>query len=228
MPINTRRVESPRRGVLRRVRLSSAFLAFVIIFSIVAAQIRDESIQISKNQGARAAEAFAFSAPLMAGVGFFRDINPLNQSTRLTIYEYVRDNPGIHLRGICSGLGLSVGAVQYHLQYLTRKGLLSSRRHGRCKRYFDSGRYTENAMRIISLLRHRAARKILESLLEGKNVSHGVLAARLGMSSQALTWQMGRLRKALLIDCISEGTRVRYLVREENIAEVRKHIALPM
>ena len=168
------------------------------------------------------AQPLILSAPLVIGMGFHEDSTFLNQSTRIEIYDFVKNNPGIHFRGICNNLGLPIGVVQYHLGLLTCAGLLSVRRDGRYKRYFRSKKFGENEMKIISLLRHETAGKILSILLEKQSVSHKDLSSKLGISSQALTWQINRLRKVGLIDFATEGMKVRYLLAQENAAMVKR------
>jgi len=196
-----------------------------MLFSIIAAtKVRDDSIK--SNSNFRSTGALVFSTPLMLGIGFVKDSNPLNQSTRIEIYNYVKNNPGVHLRGICSGLGISIGVAQYHLQLLTQVGLLCFRRYGRYKRYFKSGMFDEVAMKLVSFLRHGTAGRILTILLEERTLSHSCLASRLGISSQALTWQIDRLRGVELIDTATHGAKVRYLLSEEGAVLVKKYRVL--
>ena len=119
----------------------------------------------------------------------------LNSSTRLTIYNYVSGNPGVHFRGICSGLGLTVGVVQYHLNRLTSQGLLISRKDRRYRRYFEERRFSEEEMKVISTLRSDTSRRAISIILENSRITHGDLASTLGISSQGLTWLMGRLKE---------------------------------
>jgi predicted transcriptional regulator len=128
------------------------------------------------------------------------------------------------LRGICSDLGLSVGVVQYHLQFLTRAHSLCSRRYSRYKRYFESGRFSEAEMKTISLLRHGTVRRILSMLFEEKTLSHRDLASGLGISSQALTWQINRLSRAGLVDSTAEGIRKRYHLAEDCATMIRTYL----
>ena len=46
----------------------------------------------------------------------------LTNSTRIGIYEFIKDNPGIQFRGVSSQLGLSIGLAQFHLGVLTKAG----------------------------------------------------------------------------------------------------------
>ena len=119
----------------------------------------------------------------------------LNQSTRLQVYSFVEANPGVHFRGICSGLSIPIGVAQYHLGILTKTGLISFFQDGRYKRYFRSKSFRRKEMQVISVLRHKTAGKILRILSENQQLAHHDLASKLEISSQALSWQMARLRK---------------------------------
>jgi predicted transcriptional regulator len=135
---------------------------------------------------------------------------PLTNSTRLEIYDFVKANPGVQFRGICNELGFSVGLAQFHLGVLEKAGLISFIRDGRYKRYFESKKFSQEEMRMISLLRHETARSILKTMLDKNEISHGELASQLSITSQGLTWQMNRLKEAGVIQANKEGMKVMY------------------
>jgi predicted transcriptional regulator len=55
-------------------------------------------------------------------------------------------------------------------------------------------------MRLISLFKHETTAKILTILLQNGSAFHRDMAHSLGVSSQALTWQMNQLKKTGLIN----------------------------
>lgn len=63
----------------------------------------------------------------------------LEHGVRETIYGYVEENPGAHLRGIKRGLSLHHGTLLHHLQMLESHGYLKSVRDGMYRRYFVTG-----------------------------------------------------------------------------------------
>ena len=202
--------------------LSASLIVLIFAFSFfVVAYSQGNLFHSCSVPSVKDAQPIILSAPLVIRVGFHEDSTFLNQSTRMEIYDFVKKNPGVHFRGICNNLGLPIGVVQYHLGLLTSAGLLSVYPDGRYKRYFCSKKFGENEMKIISLLRHETAGKILSTLLEKQSVSHKDLASKLGMSSQALTWQINRLRKMGVIDFVTERMKIRYLLDEENAATVK-------
>jgi len=138
----------------------------------------------------------------------------LNQTTRMDIYNFVKANPGVHFRALSNYLGMPIGVLQYHLGLLVNAGLLFTYQDGRYKRYFESKRFNETEMKIVSFLRHETAGKILLALLEKPQTTHKDLAAQLNISSQALSWQMNRLEQMGFIKRNIEGINVKYSLDE--------------
>jgi predicted transcriptional regulator len=160
------------------------------------------------------------SVPFMVGASLHSNsIQPLDQPTRLGIYNFVKNKPGVHFRGICDSLSLSVGVAQYHLNVLEHAGLIVAYADGQNKRYFESNVFTKTDMQLISLMRHGTVAKILTSLSENGSALHRDIARSLGVSSQALTWQISQLRKTRLISAEKEGINVRYSLHETDIVK---------
>lgn len=148
----------------------------------------------------------------------------LNQTTRVQIYNFIKNNPGINFRGICNSLTLPIGVAQYHLAVLTKGGLISNRRDGRNKRYFESKKFSSIEKKIISVLRQETAAKILAILHNDESASHGNLAQRLNISSQALTWHMKRLKESGLVTGLADGNTIKYSLDEAHLATVERCI----
>jgi predicted transcriptional regulator len=157
------------------------------------------------------------SIPLAVVAGLHNNAaDCLNQPTRHEIYNYIKDNPGMHFRGICDCLDLSVGVVQYHLSVLEHAGLIVSYSDGQNVRYFESCTYTNSQMKLISLMRHQTTAQILTILAQNDSVLHRDIASELGLSSQALTWQMNQLKNTGLVSAEKTGVNVNYKLNSEN------------
>jgi predicted transcriptional regulator len=150
----------------------------------------------------------------------------LNQTTRMQIYNFITDNPGINFRGICSSLALPIGVVQYHLTVLDKGNLISDCRDGRNKRFFKSRKFSDAEMKIISALRHETIEKILTTLHDEESEAHGKLAQRLEISSQALTWHMKQLQQNGLVTGLAEGMTIKYYLVEEQVDTIKECIKL--
>jgi DNA-binding transcriptional ArsR family regulator len=151
---------------------------------------------------------------------------PFNNGTRMQIYNFVKGNPGVQFRGICASLSLPVGLAQYHLGVLVKSGLASFIRDGRYKRFFLSKKFSRKEMLTISLLRHKTAKRILEALLNKKQLSHGELAGEVSITSQALTWQMKSLKKTAFVLQANDGLRTIYSLDEASAPLLKKYLTL--
>ncbi|MCW4000213.1 MAG: winged helix-turn-helix transcriptional regulator [Candidatus Bathyarchaeota archaeon] len=158
------------------------------------------------------------SIPLIVGAGLQGNTsNPLEQPTRSQIYCYILQNPGVHFRGITGGLGLSVGVVQYHLYVLEHAGLVCSITDGQSKRYFERATYKETDVQLVSLMRHSTVAQILHILAQNGPTLHRDIADSLGVTSQALTYQMNQLKEAGLVTAEKVGVNVRYSLASDGM-----------
>jgi predicted transcriptional regulator len=137
-----------------------------------------------------------------------------NNATRVEIYNFIKANPGVQFRGICTQLGISIGVAEFHLGVLKKAGLISFFRDGKYKRFFESKKFSQKKMELISLLRHDTTKSIIKTMLDEKQVSHGELAYHLSITSQGVTWQMNQLKKEGIIQENRENTKVTYALEE--------------
>ena len=102
------------------------------------------------------------------------------------------------------------------LSVLERAGFITGYSDGQNKRYFEASVFTQSDMKLISLVRHETAAKILTILSQNPSVLHRDIACSLGVSSQALTWQMNQLKKTGLINAEEAGVNVKYSLNDAN------------
>lgn len=215
------------RRALRLTRALFIFLLTSILFSSFVALVYSQNIlSLSAALPTGPYDTLIVPGTFVFGVTLYDKPPPLNQSTRVEIFDFIKANPGIQFRGICSCLNLPVGVAQYHLGILTKAGLVSFFRDGRYKRYFESKKFSKREMMIISFVRHETTGKILKILVEKKQACHGELSSQLLMSSQALTWQMNCLTKTGIVHRVRERMRTRYLLDEANILTLKQYIGL--
>ena len=116
---------------------------------------------------------------------------------------YIVDNPGVYMRELSEDLDLSMGVVQYQVWALVKDGKVEDFRNGRFRRFFKAMTYQEIEEKVISLMRQETPGRILLALSKGEPLAHVRLAETLGVTSQALTWQIGRLRTMGIINASS-------------------------
>lgn len=151
-----------------------AALTLTMVFAATA-NASDRPIYISDFQHLGSLQQLSDYAPVVLGASLHSNATqPLDQPTRLQICSYIKENPGVHFRGISDALGLSVGVVQYHLGVLEHAGLITAHIDGQNKRFFEHEAYTKKDMTLISLAQSSAYHK---------DIMHS-----LGISPQALSW----------------------------------------
>src|SRR5207237_8843404 len=65
-----------------------------------------------------------------------KDEDILAVATRKNLYDFVRRNPGFHLRELSRALNLSITLADYHLRFLERHDLVTSSMDGEYKRFY--------------------------------------------------------------------------------------------
>jgi len=195
----------------RRTSSTALLLIMIFFFSFLALTCAPYNYGLlSKIPKVHFDEALMLPVLSIFGRGFNEASTLLNQTTRMNIYNFIIDNPGLHFRALSIYLDLPIGVLQYHLGLLVSRGLLSTYRNGRYKRYFESMRFTEIEMKVISVLRNGTSGKIVVALFEKPQTTHKDLATQLNISSQALSWQMNRLESLGFVKRNVEGLNVKY------------------
>jgi predicted ArsR family transcriptional regulator len=187
----------------KRIKIAAALLLTVMLLDtslLVSASLPHRSLAPDTSQQSGATPLALLAGP--SGVWGFADGRYLsaNMTTQGGIMAFILTNPGVYLREISEDLGLSMGAVQYHTWVLTKNGEIEECRTGRYRRFFGAAKYGEEERVIISLLRQGTTGKILVALSGDQPLTHVRLAALLGVSSQALSWQMKRLKTMGIVE----------------------------
>jgi len=126
--------------------------------------------------------------------------NVLDQEVRAKIYEYIRQNPGIHLRGLSSEMQVKLGTMRYHLSVLqhTHKITVSSDTAS-VRFYENSGTYSTGEQHILKHLRNETTKKILAVLLERPMATRQDIADAVGISGPSVSWHMKRLEEDRIV-----------------------------
>jgi predicted transcriptional regulator len=191
---------------------SVAFIVFLVIAGVSSSVLEKQQSSYSLVQANNQHHLLVGSTSptiLVAGTTFLGSSanwagneGSANFSTRAMIMQYIVENPGVYLREMAEFLSLPVSVVQYHLYVLEKTGQVENYRNGRYKRFFVAGVYGETERKVISLMRQDTPGKILVSLAnkEPSELSHTKLAKSLGITSQALTWQISKLKEIGIVE----------------------------
>ncbi len=160
------------------------------------------------------------SIKLWVFLGFRRvsEENVLDQGVRAKIYEYIRKNPGIHLRGLAEEMDISMGTLRYHLNILkdTHKITLNEG-VASVSFYENNGSYTPAEQHILKHLRNETTKKILKILITSPSSTRADIAHEIGVTGPSITWHMKRLEDDDILVTHREGRKISY--------EILPHIA---
>jgi predicted transcriptional regulator len=139
--------------------------------------------------------------------------------TRKDLYEFVRKNPGFHLREISRSLNLSITLADYHLRFLERHELISSSMDGEYKRFFprstagQADRHpalTDQERQILAFLRQPVPLRAINFLMEREAATHKEILEQVTVSPSTLSHHLKKMQAAGVIDHVEleRGYRV--------------------
>lgn len=91
--------------------------------------------------------------------------NVLDLKIRREIYDLISDYPGLHLRELSRRTDTSFGSLRYHLDFLKRKELVTTKIDSRYTRFYAKEKVGVNDKKIISVLRQEVPLRIVLLLL---------------------------------------------------------------
>jgi predicted transcriptional regulator len=142
------------------------------------------------------------------------------------VLNYIKENPGCHLRKVKNGLSMSMGSIQYQLALLERKGKIASARQGLYKFYFPYGVFHDTEQDLLQALSMATTREMLVFIIEQRNPTQTEIASRLKISAASVSWHAKRLVELQIIHTVRDKKYIRYSVdsnRRSYIASLVKN-----
>lgn len=148
------------------------------------------------------------------------DEDVLAVKTRRDLFQFVRQNPGFHLREIARSLGLSITLADYHLRFLEKHELVSSAMDGEYKRYFPRSipgdqdarpALTDGQKQVLSYIRQPVPLRILNFLMERDWAPHKEILDHVPVSASTLSHHLKKMQYAGILargDVRERGYRV--------------------
>ena len=135
------------------------------------------------------------------------NIDPPLSSVGLSIWRIVKEQPGIHFRGLGRAANLSsVGQLRHHLDRLARRGILLEVEDGRYKRFFVAGDHHPDLRPGLARFARRVPR-LIGTLLLARPMNRAELRRTLGCADSTLGYHLTRM--LLLGDLVRTRTRNR-------------------
>ncbi len=133
----------------------------------------------------------------------------LAQPTRRRIHEVVSAHPGASARDVQRHAKLAWGETAYHLDQLTRAGLLRRERGGRRDYYFRPD-MTWDDRKLFLTLRSATQRQILIVLAETPGLTLPELRDRMGTSLSTVSFHLRYLLSVGVVEAVRDENRRRY------------------
>ncbi|MFA5896758.1 MAG: ArsR family transcriptional regulator, partial [Thermoplasmata archaeon] len=125
--------------------------------------------------------------------------------TRRDLYQFVRQNPGFHLREIARSLGLSITLADYHLRFLEKNELVSWTMDGEYKRYYPRSMpgdqdarpaLTDQQKQVLAYLRQPVPLNVLAFLMERDFATHKEILEHVSVSASTLSHHLKKMQFA--------------------------------
>ncbi|WFN34107.1 winged helix-turn-helix transcriptional regulator [Methanogenium sp. S4BF] len=150
------------------------------------------------------------------GLYRIRGDDVLANDTRRKIFDCIRRNPGIHLRGIGKETDITLGTLRYHIDQLRRSHTIAALEDRGYTHYFEnSGTYSASQQTVLKHMRNATTREILAVLAADRFATRKDIAESLDITGSTVTWHMKRLEEDGVIDVRTEGRSVSYIIRDD-------------
>jgi predicted transcriptional regulator len=136
-----------------------------------------------------------------------------DSQTRSKIHDYIKQNPGVHFRGISKKLGLAMGQIQHHLSVLENAGKIKSRKINFRRHYYPAEILDEEHEVILAFLTNETVRDILLFLIEHPDSTQIEIANFKGFATPTINWHMSRLIEASIVTSRKDGKTIKYSIR---------------
>jgi DNA-binding MarR family transcriptional regulator len=149
-----------------------------------------------------------------------KDKNILNTqiiTNKDRIYQYIKNNPGTHLRKIKKDLGLAMGDIQYNLNVLEKSDLIKYRRISIYKHYYVKYVFGNRNELVLAILQQETPRAIILCLLEFPGLSQKEVSQNLGLSIPTIKWHISKLFEMNLIYFRKEGRTLKCFLSGNNM-----------
>jgi predicted transcriptional regulator len=139
----------------------------------------------------------------------------LENEYRRRIYQYIKENPGFHLRALQRRLDIPLSTLDYHLGYMVQKNVIECKQDGYYKRYYVTP-LEKIDLKLLSILRQKRLREIILIILNEEGVKYQTLLQRLKIPTSTLSFQLNHLMKSNVIIRQRIGHEHVYTVADED------------
>lgn len=119
--------------------------------------------------------------------------NILDLKLRRDIYQFISENPGLHISEISLRMNISRSALRHHLRYLMKFNLINSKVDRKNKRFYVYDQMSIKDQELLCLLRQKVPFKIIMYLLFPGYCSKAELAKELEVYPSIINFHIKKL-----------------------------------
>lgn len=146
----------------------------------------------------------------------------LELEARRRLFDHLKRYPGLHLSEIARGVGLETNHTKYHLEYLEKHGLVSSRKEDGYWRFFPRTEGTTGMRdilsvedkKLLSFLRRPVPLHVTLILMERGEATHGEISEEVDVSPATAHYHLKKMEGAALLESRKEGRSRFYWVHD--------------
>ena len=116
----------------------------------------------------------------------------LENQRRREIYDFLVSNPGFHMRELQRRLKLPLTSLEYHLDYMVRKNILTRDKKGRFTRFYAKI-LDKKDEEVISILRQRKLRELVLLMIAMNKSTYHELQEIMNIPSSTLSYYLKQL-----------------------------------
>ena len=176
--------------------------SFLIVETVAADPLRPDNFGITIAIIIAAIATIIGAFFTMGGIKYVTPENVLNTEVRKSLYKYIDDYPGSHLREIARELDLKPSNAAWHLRKLEQTNLVRSRTIGGKRVYYLVEGGVEARMEAIAeaILKNKNARDIMIYLQKNPGKHLLEIANALNLNHHTVKWHIKKMYMAELID----------------------------
>ena len=139
----------------------------------------------------------------------------LELETRRITYNYILNNPGLHLREISRDLSIPKTTLKYHLDFLKKQDMIIVRSDKKYLRYYITQRVGNLDKDIMGLIRQDIPRKIILFLFLYPGNSRTDLSGDLDKSPTTISYHLKKLEKKDVVLKYKHGRKTVYKLKDQ-------------
>ena len=145
----------------------------------------------------------------------------LELDSRRRIYEFIKNNPGTHMREIQRRLEMPIGVLKFHIQYLVKHEIITEKPDRYYKRYYLTGTLGSLDKEALGALRQQYPRWIILFLLDNPGAKHKELLAQFKLKPSTLSFYLKSLIDKHVVQRRRAGRESSYkIIDQESIVKI--------